>query len=274
MKYKLLVLDIDGTSTNSKNEVTPRTLEAIIRLQEMGIPVALASGRPTPGVSPIADIFQFDKYGSFILSYNGAKIINWKTKECVYSKTLPLHIPAQVYEEACKYDLGVYTLSPDESTIICGRQVDEYVMVESTNCKIPIQTCNGDFVERVQFPTTKCMLTAHPDYLERIEPLVAERFRDEANVFRSEGFFLEIMPQKVDKAYCLSRLLEILGISREEMVCVGDGFNDCSMIKFAGLGVAMANAKDAVKECADYITCSNDEDGVVHVIEKFFFDQA
>lgn len=273
MKYKLLVLDIDGTSTNSKGEVTPRTLEAVIRLQEKGIPVAIASGRPTPGVAPIANIFQFDKFDSYTLSYNGARITNWKTKECVYSKTLPLSIPKKVYEEACRFDLGVYTLTPDESSIICGRAVDQYVMVESENCGIPIETCNGDFVQRVHFPVNKCMFTGHPSDLERVEPLIAEKFRHEANVFRSEGFFLEVLPKNVDKAYCLSKLLQILGISREEMVCVGDGFNDRTMIQFAGLGVAMGNAREVVKEVADYITLSNDEDGVAHVIEKFFLQE-
>ena len=90
MDYKFLVLDIDGTATNSQKEVTPITREAVIRLQETGIPVAIASGRPTPGVAPIADIFDFEKYGSYTLCYNGAKITNWKTKECVYQKTLPI----------------------------------------------------------------------------------------------------------------------------------------------------------------------------------------
>ena len=83
MKYKLLVLDIDGTATNSQKEVTPKTRDAVIRLQEAGVPVAIASGRPVPGVAPVADTFLFEKYGSYALCYNGAKIINWKTKDLI-----------------------------------------------------------------------------------------------------------------------------------------------------------------------------------------------
>ena len=123
MSYKLLVLDIDGTATNSKKEVTPRTKEAVIRLQEKGIPVAIASGRPTPGVAPVAEEFSFGKYGSYTLSYNGARITNWKTKECIYSKVLPSSLPRSLYKDACRYDTGIITYEPNDSGILCGRRI-------------------------------------------------------------------------------------------------------------------------------------------------------
>ena len=77
------------------------------------------------------------------------------------------------------------------------------------------------------------------------------------------------MPQNIDKAYSLGKLLETLGMTKDQMICCGDGYNDLSMIQYAGMGVAMANANDQVKEAADFITLSNDEDGVAHVIDKF-----
>lgn len=270
MSYKLLVLDIDGTATNSKKEVTPRTREAVIRLQEKGIPVAIASGRPTPGVAPVAEEFLFGKYGSYTLSYNGARITNWKTKECIYSKVLPSSLPRSLYKDACRFDTGIITYEPNDSAILCGRHIDEYVELESRICQIPIHTCDGDFPERVAFPVNKCLLTGSPDDMERIEPLIAEKYQHEATVFRSEPFYLEVMPKNVDKAYCLSKLLKILGLKREEMVCCGDSYNDLTMIQYAGLGVAMANAKPVIKDVADFITLSNDDDGIAHVIEKFF----
>ena len=81
------------------------------------------------------------------------------------------------------------------------------------------------------------------------------------------------MPQNIDKAYSLGKLLKHLGLDRSQMIACGDGFNDLSMIKYAGLGVAMANAKEEVKEAADYITLSNDEDGIAHVIDKFMLNE-
>lgn len=270
MDYKLLVLDIDGTATNSQKEVTPSTREAVIRLQEAGIPVAIASGRPTPGVAPIADIFDFDKYGSYTLSYNGAKITNWKTKECIYQKTLPISLAQRLFLDACRFDVGILTYSTDETRLYCGRSIDQYMELEARICHLELVDCKDTFAKQITFPSVKFIFTGDPSILEVIEPILAEKYRHEANVFRSEPFFLEVLPKRVEKAYCLSKLLPLLGIKREEMVCCGDSYNDLSMIQYAGLGVAMANAKQPVKDIADYITLSNDEDGIAHVIEKFF----
>ena len=88
-------------------------------------------------------------------------------------------------------------------------------------------------------------------------------------VFRSEPYFLELVPKGIDKARSLSVLLEKLGMTKDEMIAVGDGFNDLSMLQYAGLGVAMANAQEVVKENADFITLSNEEDGVAYAAEKF-----
>jgi len=89
------------------------------------------------------------------------------------------------------------------------------------------------------------------------------------DVYRSAGFFLECVPPGIDKAHSLERLFELTGIRREEVIACGDGYNDQSMIRFAGLGVAMANAPKDIQDSADYITYSNEEDGVAHVVEKF-----
>ena len=86
MSYKMIALDLDGTLTNSKKEITKPTLDALLDIQERGYKVVLASGRPTPGMVQLADELQLDKYGSFVLSFNGAKMTNWKTKEILYSK--------------------------------------------------------------------------------------------------------------------------------------------------------------------------------------------
>ena len=116
-----------------------------------------------------------------------------------------------------------------------------------------------------------------PDAKERLAELEKEMYeelKDKMGVYRSEPYFLELVPKGIDKAQSLSVLLEELGMSRDEMIAIGDGYNDLSMIKFAGLGVAMANAQDIVKENADYITLSNDEDGVAAVVEKFILNKA
>jgi len=113
------------------------------------------------------------------------------------------------------------------------------------------------------------MMLDEGDYLAMVEPKVKAALGRDYSVYRSEPYFLEILPKGVDKAASLERLLLKLGMSKAEMIACGDGYNDLSMIQYAGLGVAMDNAVLPVKKAADYVTLSNNDDGVAHVIEKF-----
>lgn len=268
MKYKLLVLDIDGTVTNSKKEVTEKTKNAILDLQKRGIPVAIASGRAPQGIYSVAKALELDKFGSYIMPFNGARIVNFQTGECIYSKTLPLHLPARLWRDAVENGIGIVTY--DEKEVIAGTELDKYILLEAKIAGMPV-VYHENFNTYVDFPVNKCLMTGEPEDLEVLEPVFAQKYFHEAQIFRSEPYFLEATPKNVDKAYCLKHLLEILGIKREEMICCGDGFNDISMIQYAGLGVAMANAQEQVKAVADYVTvCDNDHDGIAEVIEKFF----
>ena len=125
------------------------------------------------------------------------------------------------------------------------------------------------FLEAIKFPIAKCLIVGEPTRLAVLEKEMYEHLKDRMGVFRSEPYFLELVPKGIDKAQSLAVLLKEIGMTKEEMIAVGDGFNDLSMIQYAGLGVAMANAQEIVRQNADYITLSNEEDGVAAVVEKF-----
>lgn len=271
MAYEVLVLDIDGTLTNSKKEITPRTLEAVITAQEEGIKVVIASGRPTPGIREVAKKVKLEQYGGYILSFNGGKIINAQTKEVIYNETLPREMIPSIYEEAIANQVGIITYEGDDA--IAGNGIDKYNELEARINGIGLKEVE-DFPNYVRFPVNKCLLTGEPDHMAQVEEHMKERFGNFLNIYRSEPFFVEVMPQNIDKAYSLGKLLKHLGLDRTQMIACGDGFNDLSMIKYAGLGVAMANAQEAVKEEANYITASNDEDGVAQVIYKFMLEES
>lgn len=264
--YELLVLDIDGTLTNSKKEITPKTKEALLRIQKAGKRLVIASGRPTPGITALADELLLDSYDGFILAFNGGRIVNYATGEVIYNRTISPELVPKVYESAKELGTGILTYT--ESEIILGNPPDRYSTLESNICKIPMREVDN-FVEFIDFPINKFLLTGEPELILHAQGVMRERFGWVLNIFRSEPFYLEVVPQSIDKANSLGRLLEYLDIKREQMICCGDGFNDRSMIEFAGLGVAMGNAQDEIKSVADYITASNDEDGVAQVVEKF-----
>lgn len=266
MQYKVIVLDIDGTLTNTKKEITAATLNAIKELQKKGGIVVLASGRPTAGIRLIADQLELNRYGGYILAYNGAKVINCKTEETIYQKVLPQEVIPSLYKDALAYNIGLLTY--EKNSVICGTKRDEFIEKEAIINKIDI-IMTENFAEYVKFPVNKCLMTGKPKQLETIEKEMQAKYKD-LSIYRSEPFFLEIMPTNIDKAYSLGKLLEHLNMTKEEMICIGDGFNDLSMIQYAGLGVAMANAQEVVKKSADYVTLSNDQDGVAHVIKEFW----
>lgn len=263
---KMLVLDIDGTLTNSQKEITKETKRAIHLIQERGHKVMLASGRPTPGMKRYAEELQLEKYGGYLLSFNGGRIINCRTGEIVFQKMFPATLIPQIYRFAKLNDCGILTYYGDK--IISGTRLDEYTAIESRINGMPIQEVTN-FVEFVDFDVNKLLLTADGDRAEKYVDLLNEKYKDRISVYRSEPFFIEMMPLGVDKAASIDRMLSTVGMTRENIICCGDGYNDVTMIEYAGVGVAMANARDQVKEKADYITKSNDEDGIVQVIDEF-----
>lgn len=266
MRYKLLVLDLDGTLTNGKKVITPRTKETLLRVQEQGTRIVLASGRPTYGIAPLAEQLELQKYEGYILAYNGGEIIDWKTKALMYKNLLDPEVLPYLYECARKNNFAIVTYEGEY--VLTEKPEDEYVLKEALLNVMKIKKVDN-FLNAVKHPIAKCLIVGEPVRLAGLEKEMHAHLKDRMGVFRSEPYFLELVPQGIDKARSLSVLLEKIGASREEMIAIGDGFNDLSMIKYAGLGIAMANAQDVVKENADFITLSNEEDGVAYAAEKF-----
>lgn len=269
MDEKVLVLDIDGTLTNSRKEITPATRQAIRETLKRGHKVILASGRPTPGMYRYEKELELEKYGGYLLSFNGGRIVECRTGEIVYQRTLPAEIIPGLYRFAAEHRCGLVTYFGDH--IISAFAPDEYVQIESRINGMEVRVVEH-FPEFVDFEVNKCLLTAPPEEAEDYERELAAKYGAILSVYRSEPFFIEIMPKNVDKATSLDRMLETIGLTREDAICCGDGFNDISMIRYAGVGVAMGNAQPAVKEAADYITDTNDRDGLVKVMEKFLLN--
>lgn len=207
------------------------------------------------------------QYGGFILSYNGGEIIDWSTGQLMYKNMLPDEVIPLLHEAAHRH--GQAILSYDNEYIVTEQPEDEYVHHEAFLNKMQTRRA-VNFLEETPRPLPKCLIVGHPEELVKTEAELRQQLNGVINVFRSEPFFLELVPLGIDKAQSLSVLLEELGMTREEMVAMGDGFNDQSMIEFAGMGVAMANAQEPVRQAADFVTLSNDEDGVAYAVERLF----
>ena len=266
MKYKLLVLDVDGTLLNDEREISKRTLAALLKVQQMGVRIVLASGRPTYGLMPLAKTLELGNYGGFVLSYNGCQIIKAQNGEIVFERRINPEMLPYLEKKSRKNGFAIFTYHDD--TLITDSPDNEYIKNEAllNNLKIIRE---DEFSTAIDFAPCKCMLVSDKEKaLIGLEQHWEKRLAGTLDAFRSEPYFLEVVPCGVNKANTLGALLEHLGVTREEVIAVGDGVCDVTMLQLAGMGVAMGHSQDSVKVCADYVTASNEEDGVALAVEK------
>ena len=266
MKYKLLVLDVDGTLLNDEREISKRTLAALLKVQQMGVRIVLASGRPTYGLMPLAKTLELGNYGGFVLSYNGCQIIKAQNGEILFERRINPEMLPYLEKKARKNGFAIFTYHDD--TLSTDSPDNEYIKNDAllNNLKIIKE---DEFSTAIDFAPCKCMLVSDKEKaLIGLEQHWEKRLAGTLDAFRSEPYFLEVVPCGVNKANTLGALLEHLGVTREEVIAVGDGVCDVTMLQLAGMGVAMGHSQDSVKVCADYVTASNEEDGVALAVEK------
>ncbi len=271
LPYSIIALDLDGTLTNSEKIITPCTFDALMKAQREGVRLVLASGRPTFGIAALANQLQLADYGGYVLSYNGGRIIDWCEKTVIFSQVVDQKLVPILYDFAEKAQLPIVTYLPD--AILASKNEGEYLAEEARINGMPVVVAQN-FVEEAMLiagGSTKFLIPGEPERLIQLESEMKAALSEQMEVFRSAPFFLELPPKGIDKAQSLQRLLTHLGLERESLMAFGDGFNDLSMIQFAGQGVAMANAVDEVKSIANFVTTSNEEDGIAHALEQLLF---
>ena len=266
-KIRVLALDLDGTLTNDEKIVTPRTRAALDAAAAQGVTIVLASGRPTAGITPLARELGLDKKGGCILAYNGGKIVDCATGEALYQKQLAPEFVPQLCKFAAAQDVAILTY--DGRGIVCERDGDEWARKECVTTKLEMYHVD-DLASYVDYPICKMLITVDPARRDAVCEAGKAQFEGRIDLYPSSPFFIEAVPLGVAKDVSLGALLDRMGLTRENLMACGDGLNDRSMIEFAGVGVAMQNAEDAVKQVADYVTAAdNNHDGVAEAIEKF-----
>lgn len=270
MKYKLLVVDLDDTLLNSQNEISKRTHATIRKVQQAGVRVVVASGRPTFGILPIAQSIELENYGGYFLSYNGGQIFHCAKgqNELLFEKRIQPEMLPMLEEKArsCGFDIFTY----HQDYIITNNTNNQYITREAKiNGMRLIQSDN--FAESVNFSPCKVMLVSDDEEaLMALEESWRKPLSGTLDVFRSEKYFLEVVPPSIDKGNTLSILLDKLNINADEVVAIGNGIRDFAMIQMVGLGVAMGNSAESLRACADMVVPGNDEHGVAIAIEKVF----
>ena len=263
--YKLIALDMDGTLLNDEKKISPANYEAIQQARENGVKVVLASGRPLVGFRKYLEELELVSEDDYAVAFNGALVQSSEGGEIVSKTTLTVDDYKYLYELSKELKVNMHALT--ETTVISP--VDsKYTRLEAEMNGISSEIAN---VYDVPSDTTvvKVMFVDEPEIIEEIMNKIPEAVSDKYTIVRSAPFYLEFLHKSVNKGAGVAALAEMLNIKQEEVICIGDAGNDIHMIKYAGLGVAMGNAFPEVKRTANFITKTNEEDGVAHVIKKF-----
>lgn len=260
----MLVLDMDDTLLNDDHIISERNKDVLIKAQEKGIKVVLASGRPTPAMLEFARDLELDKFGSYIISYNGGTLIDMADESIIFSQSLSKNEIHSLHDFASKNKVDIITYTSDS---ILSETHSKYIQVEIDITKMHFDKVKS-FQESVNFDAVKCILLEEPSKLQEVKPLLESAFPNLSISF-SKPFFLEVTQNGIDKAATLAKLAETTGIKQEEIIAVGNAGNDLSMVEYAGLGVWVDNVTPELRHKADVIVASNNDDGVAEVVEKY-----
>ncbi|WP_072980334.1 Cof-type HAD-IIB family hydrolase [Leeuwenhoekiella palythoae] len=267
-KIQLMCSDIDGTLLNAKRDIAPETAAAINKLPQ-DFPIILASSRMPSAMYYLQE--KIGRLGSPIISYNGGLVLDGKGNK-LYSQTVSLDFLETVIQHQQDYDYNISTYCTDTWRTA---KSDYWTLREIRSTRVePVYTPLNEHIavlKAIDEQPHKIMCMGSPRALDSLIALLREKHGNEAHFYRSKDVYVEITPKNIDKSSALATLIDKnYGLELSDVIAFGDNFNDTTMIKNVGLGVAVANAAQEVKDVADYVSeYTNKEHAVAKAIEKF-----
>jgi Cof subfamily protein (haloacid dehalogenase superfamily) len=264
--YKMVAIDVDDTLLNDDMQITEATKISLAAAIGQGILVTLATGRMFASAQKIAVQLGFNVP---IITYQGSLVKNLLDEKVLYERSVPFEAAQFLFEYAGKNDLHLQVYHDDKLYV---KEDNQRIKDYSALSNIPYIVAE-DFNSFVHKPLTKMLFIDDPDKLDLIAADLQRQIGSILHITKSKANFLEFLHPEGTKGHAVKSLASHYGYDVSEVIAIGDSWNDHEMLEVAGLGVAMSNAVESLKQIADYITLSNNEDGVKHVIDKFILKQ-
>lgn len=272
MSYKLVCIDMDGTLLNSKKRVTDETKRVLLEAKQRGVTVAISTGRIYNNAAFFSNYIGLN---APVIAANGA-IIRDEKSNLIYEGIIGYEPSMEIMNVFKKYNMKLNFHTRE--SIYCGGFIEKFaIYMLSTrglpaDYKVRLYSVRKDNWEKVlkekSSEILKCIAAnTNKDKVKKVKEELKKIKGIE--VCSSNSYNIEINAVGVSKGNAVEILGKKLGLRKEEIICIGDNENDLSMIKYAGLGVAMGNAPQYIKDQADYITSTNNEEGVSKVVRKF-----
>jgi len=269
MAIKVIIMDIDGTLVNDKKVMTPKTKEVLLKAQEKGAILVLASGRPTSGLRKLASELEMDRHHGLFVCFNGSKVIDCQTDEVLFNQAMSVEDSKAVLEHL-KHFKARPMFDKDEYMYV-NDVFDNFITYKGEPFNVMKYEARGnnyilcekrDLAAFVDFEINKILTYGDPEYMQEHYQEMMKPFKDRLNCMFTSDFYFEYTAKGIDKAKALDSVLIPMGYTKDEMIAFGDAQNDKTMIEYVGCGVAMANASEELKAVADEITSSNNDDGI------------
>lgn len=263
----MLVVDMDDTLLTDDHEISIENKEMLLKAQEMGVYVVLASGRPTSAMINYAKELHCDINNSFMISFNGSTITDLKEDKVLFEHALTKEQIHAIYDFSKQNNTDIITYLDDK---IISENSSDYINIESTITGLELVIV-PNFKDAVTTSAVKCLLLEEPIYLKTIEPKLKTAMPD-LSVCMSKPFFLEAAPHGVDKGAAIQILAEKLNIHQSEIIAIGNAGNDLTMVQYAGLGVWVDNVDPELRHFANVVVASNNNHGVAEVVKRFILN--
>ncbi|WP_320822879.1 Cof-type HAD-IIB family hydrolase [Reinekea sp.] len=265
---RMIVMDLDDTLLNDAVEISLANQQAIKRAQAAGLTIVLASGRPSPAMTRYADLLDLQN-GGFVISYNGAYVTDWSNRERLFESCLSKFECELLVDTAQTQGVQVQTYL--DGTIVTER-INPYTQLEATLTGMPIQIVDS-LKSAVTGKVPKVLLMAEPDKIKAMQVELSHALSGRFMISISKPVFLEFTNCAADKSRGIDVLCAKLGIAKIDVMAIGDSYNDLTMLRDCGVGVAMGNAPDDIKMSANVITADCAANGVAEIIEAVLASQ-
>lgn len=262
---KLIALDLDGTLLNSKKEISAPNVEAIREARQKGVEVVLTTGRPLAAIQPFLATLEMVDFEDFSITFNGG-LVQRNTGEIISKKVLSYEDIRLIKQETSLLELPCDVLSDDIVYMTESARQSQYNFLTSL-----LEFHQVNFEQLTQDGIyNKIVSCTDAAFLDAQIPKFSKSMFEQFEIFKTRDILLEFMPKGINKAFGLSKLIELLDLAPNNVMAMGDEENDLSMISWAGYGVAMGNAVPTVKQEANIISrFTNEQHAVAEVIQEY-----
>ncbi|EHK2486720.1 sugar-phosphatase [Listeria monocytogenes] len=269
--YKIIAIDIDGTLLNDAHEITPAVRDSIKAAKEKGVKVVLCTGRPFAGIKKSLIELDLLDVGDYAITFNGAVVLETASEKTLADITLNKTELEEIYAFCHAENVNV-TYFDGKNMYVPSRKITEITCQDSLLLGTPLYHLPVEEAP-ASIHVSKVMLLDSPEKITDVIKKLPESIKQKFYIVRSVPYNLEFLQKGVNKGSALASLAEKLVVSQSEVMSIGDQENDITMTRYAGMGVAMGNATEHIKEIANYTTTTNNEDGVAQAIQMLVLDR-